>query len=257
MADRTLTINHADGDSETYTINRDKFAGVREMSRGHVYPTIAVGSFNSAGVVFQKLPIGNADEKTFTVVASNSTAIRWIDLITVNNGIRTGKHRMEFDLVLNSGSISSGFSWNYSDNDDDPYTGNGYGSASRPTVGHNSFDFEIFNDGVSPNPHVYFQINAGSTFDISVTNFKITHEPSTVTADRTPPPETRTMSVNGIPITISRATGGDIRTIFIDGQEVTINRTQTAPPLIYSPIYYLQGGFKFYQPDGQSLYLQP
>jgi hypothetical protein len=32
MADRTLTINHADGDSETYTIKRDKFAGVREMS---------------------------------------------------------------------------------------------------------------------------------------------------------------------------------------------------------------------------------
>ena len=32
MADRTLTINHAGGDSETYTINRDKFAGVREMS---------------------------------------------------------------------------------------------------------------------------------------------------------------------------------------------------------------------------------
>jgi len=32
MANRTLTINHAGGDSETYTINRDKFAGVREMS---------------------------------------------------------------------------------------------------------------------------------------------------------------------------------------------------------------------------------
>jgi len=79
----------------------------------------------------------------------------------------------------------------------------------------------------------------------------------TVTVDRTPPPETRTMSVNGVPITISRATGGDIRTIFIDGQEVIINRTQTAPPLIYSPIYYSQGGFKFYQPDGRSLYLQP
>jgi hypothetical protein len=31
MADRTLTINHADGGSETYTINRDKFAGVRAM----------------------------------------------------------------------------------------------------------------------------------------------------------------------------------------------------------------------------------
>lgn len=32
MADRTLTINHADGGSETYTIKRDKFAGVRSMS---------------------------------------------------------------------------------------------------------------------------------------------------------------------------------------------------------------------------------
>jgi hypothetical protein len=32
MANRTLTINHADGDSETYTINRDKFAGVRDMT---------------------------------------------------------------------------------------------------------------------------------------------------------------------------------------------------------------------------------
>lgn len=31
MAETTLTINHADGGSETYTINRDKFAGVRAM----------------------------------------------------------------------------------------------------------------------------------------------------------------------------------------------------------------------------------
>lgn len=32
MASVTLTINHADGGSETYTINRDKFVGVTEMS---------------------------------------------------------------------------------------------------------------------------------------------------------------------------------------------------------------------------------
>ena len=31
MADETLTINNADGSSKTYTINRDKFAGVRSM----------------------------------------------------------------------------------------------------------------------------------------------------------------------------------------------------------------------------------
>jgi hypothetical protein len=79
-----------------------------------------------------------------------------------------------------------------------------------------------------------------------------------VSVDHTPPPETRTMSINGSPITISRATGGDIRTITIDSQEVTINRskTLTSNAQIISP-YYVSGGYKVYQPDGQSLYLQP
>ena len=80
----------------------------------------------------------------------------------------------------------------------------------------------------------------------------------TVTIDRTAPPESRTMFIDGNSITISRATGGDIRTITIDGQEITINRTQTvASHARAGSIYYAQGGFKFYQPDGQSLYLQP
>jgi hypothetical protein len=79
-----------------------------------------------------------------------------------------------------------------------------------------------------------------------------------VSVDHTPPPETRTMSINGSPITISRATGGDIRVVTIDGQEVTINRskTLTSTAQIIRP-YYANGGFKVYQPDAQSLYLQP
>jgi hypothetical protein len=45
MADRTLTINHADGGSETYTINRDKFAGVRSMSTNELdYDEITVSN---------------------------------------------------------------------------------------------------------------------------------------------------------------------------------------------------------------------
>ena len=32
MASKNLTINHADGSSETYTINRDEFTGVRQMT---------------------------------------------------------------------------------------------------------------------------------------------------------------------------------------------------------------------------------
>jgi hypothetical protein len=164
------------------------------MTSGYVYPKISSGSYNSEGVVFQKLPIGNADEKTFTLVASNSTATRWVNIINTIDGTRTGKHRLEFDLVLNSGSISSGFSWNYTDNDDDPYTGNGYGSSTSPTVGHNSFDFEIFNDGVGATPHVFFQIDAGSTFDISVTNLKLTHNYEEITVDRTADSGGRTMT---------------------------------------------------------------
>ena len=80
----------------------------------------------------------------------------------------------------------------------------------------------------------------------------------TVSVDHTPPPATRTMSINGNPVTISRAAEGGIRTITIDSQEVTINRskTPTSNAQIIRP-YYVSGGYKVYQPDGQSLYLQP
>ena len=251
MADRTLTINHADGGSETYTINRDKFAGVREMSRGHVYPTIASTDFDLTGVVFTKV-----DEETFTLVTNNSTDTRYVVFVNHENGIRTGKHRLAFDLTLNSGSLGTitGF---YTDFDGDPSNGGSYGSYSL-TEGSNVIDFEIFDDGVGASPEIIWAINTGSTFDISVTNLKVTHEPDTVTVDHTAPPESRIMFIDGNSITISRATGGDIRTITIDGQEITINRTRTvASHARAGSIYYAQGGFKFYQPDGQSLYLQP
>ena len=141
MADRTLTINHADGDSETYTIKRDKFAGVREMSRGHVYPTIASGSYNVTGVTFQKLPLGNADERTFTLVANNSTAKRYVSFVTGSNGIRTGKHRIAFDLTLNSGSIGT-ITGYHTDRDADPSNGGSY-APYVVTEGSNVIDFEI------------------------------------------------------------------------------------------------------------------
>jgi len=182
MADRTLTINHADGGSETYTINRDKFAGVREMSRGHVYPTIASTDFDLTGVVFTKV-----DEETFTLVTNNSTDTRYVVFVNHENGIRTGKHRLAFDLTLNSGSLGTitGF---YTDFDGDPSNGGSYGSYSL-TEGSNVIDFEIFDDGVGASPEIIWAINTGSTFDISVTNLKVTHEPDTVTVDHTAVPK--------------------------------------------------------------------
>ena len=245
MADRTLTINHADGDSETYTLKTEDVLGVREMSRGHVYPALVLTEQNQPYYNVTK-----TDDRNLRIVSDlvNDGEIDARFLAFTPSDLRLGKNRVTFDITLNSGDISNQMlRLSYRDNQ----------TALQPVVGSNTFDMEIIDDGFAPDPAIYFAINGDSAFDVSVSNLKITHEPDTVTVDRTPPPETRTMSVNGVPITISRATGGDIRTIFIDGQEVIINRTQTAPPLIYSPIYYSQGGFKFYQPDGQSLYLQP
>jgi hypothetical protein len=147
-----------------------------------VYPTIASTDFDLTGVVFTKV-----DERTFTLVANNSTATRYVLFVTASNGIRTGKHRIAFDLTLNSGSIGTitGF---YTDFDGDPSNGGSYGSYSL-TEGSNVIDFEIFDDGVGASPEIIWAINTGSTFDISVTNLKVTHEPDTVTVDRTAVPK--------------------------------------------------------------------
>jgi hypothetical protein len=183
--------------------------------------------------------------------------------------VRVGKHRVEFDLTLNSGVLDNGVSTLNDrplvlvtrDRDDDPTTLS-HSGIHEVVEGFNSIDVEVFDDGVEIAglnflPSIFLSARPSSIFDVTISNLKVTHNYEEITVDRTAPPESRTMFIDGASITISRATGGDIRTITIDGQEITIDRTQTAPPLVYSPIYYAQGGFKFYQPDGQSLYLQP
>ena len=178
MADRTLTVN-----GQPFTFNRDRFAGVRTMTSGHVYPKISAASYNDGGVVFQKLPIGNADEKTFTLVASNSTKTTYVPFATQSDGIRLGKHRIAFDLTLNSGSLGT-ITGRYRDRDADPSNGSSAGDYSL-TEGSNVIDFEIFDDEVFNDPEIIWIINTGSTFDISVTNFKLTHNYEEITVDRT------------------------------------------------------------------------
>jgi hypothetical protein len=143
-----------------------------------LYPTIASGSFSSTGVTFQKLPLGNADERTFTLVANNSTATRYVSFVTGSNGIRTGKHRIAFDLTLNSGSIGT-ITGYHTDRDADPSNGGSY-APYVVTEGSNVIDFEIFNDGVGASPEIIWAINTGSTFDISVTNFEVSHVTETI-----------------------------------------------------------------------------
>ena len=180
MPSKTITVTNGDGSTRTITIpDRSRFAGVKTIERGYVYPTIAGGSFtNSTGTTFTK-----ADEQTFTIVSSSTTANSYINFTDESNDLRIGKHRIAFDLALNSGSVNTvtGF---YTDSDSDPSNGGSYGSYSL-TEGYNVIDFEIFDDGVGHSPRLLWSVNIGSTFDISVTNFKVTHEPDTVTTDHT------------------------------------------------------------------------
>ena len=74
MADRTLTINHADGGSETYTINRDKFAGVRNMSRAVTLPL--TDDTTSIQVTVPNKPEFNGVYNTTAPVTGNSTWTR-------------------------------------------------------------------------------------------------------------------------------------------------------------------------------------
>lgn len=219
MPNRTLTINNADGSSETYTINRDKFEGVREMTRGHVYPTIFESSYSGNGVTYTK-----ANERTFSIEASNSSADKFVLFAKTENEVRTGKHRITFDANVASGSISTILGY-YTDADSDP-AGDPY-TFFNLVEGSNVFDIELFDDGVSVEPRIGLMIQTGSTFDLSVTNFKITHEPDTVAVDHTPPPDVRTLTVNDSPLTIDTTAPADIRSVTIDGESITINRGES------------------------------
>ena len=217
MPNRTLTINNADGSSETYTINRDAFEGVRSMTREYVYPKTFASSSTGSGVTYNKI-----DEQTFSIVASNSTTNRFINFITAEDGLRVGRNRISFDLLLNSGSVST-LNGLYTDKDSDPSNGGSFGNYS-PTSGSNSLEVEIFDDGSGQSPRFMWTVKTGSTFDISVTNFKITYLDDPITVDRTPAPDVRTLTADGQVITIDTTKTG-VRTLTIDGSEITIDRS--------------------------------
>ena len=195
MADRTLTVN-----GQPFTFNRDRFAGVRKMTSGHVYSdTLLEASFNADGVNYTRI-----SEQAFTVVASNSTAHRYLHLLRANIGsdrLRTGKHRLECNVAVNSGSISS-FTGYYTDVDANPSAPT-YGQFTL-TEGSNVIDLEIFNDGVNDvSPKIMIRVASGSTCDISLTNLKITHNYEEITVDRTADSGGRTMTVtvDALPLT--------------------------------------------------------
>ena len=123
--------------------------------------------------------LGNDSTNNFgsLLLASNYTASK----------IRVGKHRVEFDLTLNSGVIDNGAS-NIADRplvfvtrdlDDDPTTSN-HSQVYEVVEGFNSIDVEVFDDGVEiPNlnfaPSIFFSARPSSVFDVDVSNLEVSH----------------------------------------------------------------------------------
>lgn len=98
---------------------------------------------------------------------------------------KIGKHTVEFDVTVNSGSLPSNPSASDSlilairDKDDNPSAPNG-ANVYAITAGHFEEDVEVFDDGViSGNnyaPSIFLSARPDSSFDITISNIKIYHK---------------------------------------------------------------------------------
>ncbi len=132
------------------------------------YPTIFANSSVADNVGFSK-----TDEETFTIEASNSTSARFITLVNASNGLELGKHRITCDVTENVG-LALNVIGVYADNDAEILNGNSFNTFGF-SAGSNVIDFEIFDDGEATSPPIIqLVVFAGTTCNISFSNFKIT-----------------------------------------------------------------------------------
>ena len=195
MPNRTI-IRTQGGVQKNLTVNRDREAGVKILTSGYVYPS---SQFHAHGVSsnFQASPT-DVNDKTEWVIVSNLGSSNFGAVILASgftaSKARVGKHRVEFDVTLNSGVINDGtgsgaqpFLLVTRDHDADP-AGSQISTTYPIFVGHNSLDVEIFDDGDSTYyPSVFLSARPNSVFDVTVSNIKVTHNFKQLTANRTAP----------------------------------------------------------------------
>lgn len=186
MPTSTLTVTQADGSSETYTINRDKFEGIRTMNRkldetigdpeNITGFTVSIGIASTNGT-YTKSGLING-KPLFFLDSNNDFELRW-----------TGTQWLWHDD--NNGDVF----YTSSEDTDYPWEVTTWVGGSQPT----------------------FSSFVGGTIGSTVTD--------TVSVDHTPTDDIRNLLVDAQNVTINRSLGGGIRTLFIDGVEVTIDRS--------------------------------
>lgn len=183
MPETTLTINHADGGSETYTINRDKFEGVRNMAR--------------------KLGVDAGDPENITeFTASGSSNVNLNGTFTLNV---SGWQRPNADGYIRY--FKSGTQWFYRDYD---------GEEGTNTVISNddvTYPWQITNWLVSPPTLGSFV--GGTPASIVTDTVSVDHTPAedlrnllidaeNITINRDKGEAIRTLFIDGVEVTIDR-----------------------------------------------------
>ena len=161
----------------------------------YFYPSGQFTSYTENSTFFNVTSsLGGTTQRLFSNLAGDSATtygqLIFADKNSTNilsNGSKpkVGKHTVEFDVTINSGSLNSN---PYSveslvlatrDRDDDPSAPNG-ANVVAVTAGHFEEDVEVFDDGVESGnnyaPSIFLSVRPNTLFDVTISNIKIYHK---------------------------------------------------------------------------------
>ena len=153
--------------------------------------------------------ITKTDDRNFRIVSDLAndglTDAKFIQILSPADGLVLGKQRVTFDVDVNSGDISN-YMLRLSHRDAQ--------TNLQPVAGSNSFEMVINDDGVSPDPQIYFAIHGASSFDATISNLKVYKStvnelPLDQATGAAAAYSLRNLSSNGTDVTTSGDTDGD------------------------------------------------
>lgn len=161
----------------------------------YFYPSGQFAFANSNNSYFSVTPSNNGTTQRIVSDLVSDDANKYGQFIFADNNSlnrlshgsipKIGKHTIEFDVTVNSGSLPSNQFASDSlvlairDKDDNPSAPNG-ANVYGITAGHFEKDVEVFDDGVISGsnfgPSIFLSARPDSSFDITMSNIKIYHK---------------------------------------------------------------------------------
>ncbi len=131
------------------------------------YPLASGTDTKTNGTVWTR-----TSDSEFTLEVTSATSALAYDYIhLVTQPAKVGKYRMTFNLTVNTGSVNSiGV---YANDADAVDNGASEYIVRAPEEGDNFIEFEVFDDGGSPQPQIFWRITTNSILDVSITNYNL------------------------------------------------------------------------------------